>query len=120
MITLTSDGFIRGTAQGKKSGAHKNLNVAIVAPLYHAQDRVHRSHRGIVPQQENLTVYGVLLIWIRRKQMKYAPLAIKFVDQGPCQIKWHDSSFFIALSRLYFAESLSSCILSDAFSNGFR
>jgi hypothetical protein len=33
-------------------GAQKNLNVAILAPLYHAPDRAHRPHRGSVIQRK--------------------------------------------------------------------
>ena len=80
-------------------GAQKNLNVAILAQLYHAPGMGHRTHPGSEFQRENLCVNGVLLIWIRRNQMKYLPLAKELVGQGPCQIKLYYSSLYCRITH---------------------
>ena len=72
-----------GPRNAENSGAQKNLNVAILAQLYHAQGMGHRTHPGNEFQRENLCVNGVLLIWIRRNQMKYR---IYFKNHGKYKI----------------------------------
>src|SRR5659263_222734 len=88
-----------GPRNAENSGAQKNLNVAILAQLYHAPGMGHRTHQGNEFQRENLCVNGVLLIWIRRNQMKYLPLAKELVGQGPCQIKLYYSSLYCRITH---------------------
>src|SRR5664279_1141903 len=88
-----------GPRNAENNGAQKNLNVAILVPLYHAPGMGHRTHPENEFQRENLCVNGVLLIWIRRYQMKYLPLAKELVGQGPCQIKLYYSSLYCRITH---------------------